>query len=193
MPHIIPNWHPLFIHFTIALFTTSVVFHLFSYGAMRITSLSPRWAIEFGSVARWCLWMAALITVITVTAGFYAFSTVNHDAVSHAVMKIHRNLAFLTSTAIWLITLWSIWRYAKQKAITVIFIVALLIVQALVLSTAWYGAELVYRYGLGVLSLPASETPGHQHNHATMTEKLLAEPNSTSLTSDEGAPHQHDE
>lgn len=35
----------------------------------------------------------------------------------------------------------------------------------LVMITAWHGAEVVYRYGIGVLSLPKSEGKGHQHSH----------------------------
>ena len=33
-------------------------------------------------------------------------------------------------------------------------------------ATGWHGGELVYRYGLGVLSLPAAEGEGHDHVHA---------------------------
>ncbi len=41
----------------------------------------------------------------------------------------------------------------------------MLIVQGLLLFTAWLGAELVYRYGLGVMSLPQSENEDHSHLH----------------------------
>jgi hypothetical protein len=40
---------------------------------------------------------------------------------------------------------------------------ALLIVQGMLLSTAWHGAEVVYRYGIGVISLPQEEGEGHDH------------------------------
>lgn len=41
------------------------------------------------------------------------------------------------------------------------------------MTTGWYGAELVFRYGTGVMSLPQSEVVGHQHgeNEHTPTEK----------------------
>lgn len=35
----------------------------------------------------------------------------------------------------------------------------------LLLSTAWHGGELVYRYGLGVMSMPKSHGEGHAHEH----------------------------
>ena len=33
--------------------------------------------------------------------------------------------------------------------------------------TAWKGAELVFRYGLGVMALVESEEPGHSHEHGS--------------------------
>lgn len=94
-------------------------------------------------------------------AGLHAYYTVGHDGVSHAAMIKHRNWAIPTAIAIWLVATWSFYRYLKQKSITLVFIIALLVVQGLVLSTAWRGAELVYRYGLGVMSLPQAEEVGH--------------------------------
>ena len=41
----------------------------------------------------------------------------------------------------------------------------MLITLALLASTAWHGGELVYRYGIGVISLPQSSGPDHQHKH----------------------------
>ncbi len=41
----------------------------------------------------------------------------------------------------------------------------LLVAQLFLFSTAWRGGELVYRHGLGVLSLPQTEGEGHSHSH----------------------------
>ena len=45
------------------------------------------------------------------------------------------------------------------------FASAVIGVWGMVASTAWHGGELVYRHGLGVLSLPATEHGqlGHEH------------------------------
>lgn len=161
MIDIIPNWHPIFVHFTVALISVSVGLHLISYIGARI--LPQKLCHELATVARWCLWIGALVTFITVGAGIYAYYTVGHDAVSHAAMTIHRNWALSTAIVIWLIALWSVYRYVKQKQSTLVFIIALLIMQGLVLTTAWLGGEIVYRYGLGVMSLPMAEEMGHAH------------------------------
>ena len=118
---------------------------------------------EFVIVARWCLWLAALISIATVSAGFYAFYTVKHNVISHAVMVTHRNWAITTAAILILTACWSFWRYVQNKILTLTFVIVLLIVQSFLLITAWYGGELVYRYGTGVLSLPEAEKEMHHH------------------------------
>lgn len=178
MIDIIPNHHPIFVHFTVALFSAAFGFHMLSYVGVRSHKLSLRLIQEFATVGRWCLWACALLTFLTIAAGLYAYYTVGHDVISHAAMTTHRNWAIPTAVTIWLVALWSLDRYLKQKSITLLFMIALLVVQCLVLSTAWLGGELVYRYGLGVMALPQAEETSHQHTpmpkHAGMNAK--AEP-----------------
>lgn len=165
MIEIIPNWHPIFVHFTVGLFSTAVGFYILAYGASFIRKLPHILMIEFEVVARWCLWAAALITILTVLAGLYAYNTVNHDAPSHLAMTNHRNWALPTALMMIVLALWSGLRYRKRKRLTLIFVIATLFVQAMLLATAWRGGELVFRYGLGVMSLPKAEGAGHHHQH----------------------------
>ena len=80
-------------------------------------------------------------------------------------MITHRNWALVTATLIELIALWSVVRYFRHKKINIIFLIKLLIIQGLLLTTAWYGGKLVYDHGLAVSSLPQTENedPGHKH------------------------------
>ncbi|HAT1868129.1 TPA: DUF2231 domain-containing protein [Legionella pneumophila] len=158
MIEIIPNWHPIFVHFTVALFTVSVILYTVIYLASYSRWKRSLLVVEFEIVARWCLWLAALSAITTVSAGFYAFYTVKHGAMLHAAKVIHRNWALATASAIVLMAFWSIWRYIKGQKPTLTFLMALFIVQVLLLTTAWYGGELVYRYGYGVLPVKAEKT-----------------------------------
>jgi hypothetical protein len=80
-------------------------------------------------------------------------------------MTNHRNWALMTASVILIITAWSGWHYYKLKTVTITFIMMLLITQGLLLATAWRGSELVFHYGLGVMSLPkAEEKGGHHHS-----------------------------
>ncbi|MCW8399489.1 DUF2231 domain-containing protein [Legionella sp. PATHC038] len=164
MFEILPNWHPILVHFTVALFTSAFGFYLLTY-ISKYTHLVPnKMTIEFEIVARWCLWCAALVTILTVLAGLYAYNTVKHDEPAHLAMMSHRNWALSTAVVMWLVAIWSLWRYYKQKAMTLSFLIAMFLVQGLLLSTAWRGGELVYRHGLGVLSLPSTDGET-QHHH----------------------------
>ncbi|KTC80169.1 hypothetical protein Lche_2189 [Legionella cherrii] len=172
MIEILPNWHPIFVHFTVALFTTAFGFLMLAYLSTYLRIIPVKMALEFEIVGRWCLWGAALVTVFTIMAGLYAYNTVKHDEAAHIAMTNHRNWALSTAFAMWLVAIWSIWRYAKQKKMTLTFLIAMLLVEGLLLSTAWRGGELVYRHGLGVMSLPQAEGEKHHHESGNIMKTI---------------------
>lgn len=188
---IIPNWHPIFVHFTVGLLTMSVFFYIVSYLSRNFHFVKA--AQEFEIAARWCLWAGAAITVGTVLAGFYAYNTVNHDAQSHIAMTSHRNWAIVTAAVALLIAIWSIWRHYKQKMVTLSFILILLIMQGLLLSTAWRGGEAVYRYGLGVMDLPDSMEGSQMDGHDHGSEDIKSPNENTGVQPvyKESSPHTH--
>lgn len=160
MIEILPNWHPIFVHFTVALLCVAALLHLASHFVS-----DARLAEQWTTVARWNLWFGVITTVLTIAAGMYAYYTVDHDAPSHAAMKIHRNWAFASSLVFLVAAAW-VWKLsrsgqAKSWALTGLLLVA----TGLLLSTAWHGGELVYRHGLGVKALPKVTGPGHSHVH----------------------------
>ncbi|TPW11251.1 MAG: hypothetical protein FD130_2016, partial [Halothiobacillaceae bacterium] len=158
MVEIIPNWHPLFVHFTVALISVSG-------GLFVLTKLVTNWRVEdqWLATAYWSLWIGVLISLGTVAAGWYAFNTVDHDTPSHAAMLEHRNLALVTLVVLVIMGVWSLVQYLKERSPSLIFVACMLVSVGLVGSTAWHGGELVYRYGLGVKSLPKKED--HKHGH----------------------------
>lgn len=160
MIEILPNWHPLFVHFTVALFVVSTIFYFIAYFGKQL-KLSQ----EFLIVARWCLWVGALVTIGTVIAGFYAYYTVAHDARSHLAMTDHRNWAIVTFITMLILAFWAWLRYRTSKGTQKIFLLGLLLGVGLLMATAWRGGELAYRYGIGVLSLPKAHGVGHNHKH----------------------------
>jgi len=161
MIEIIPNYHPILVHFTIALITTSLGMVILSF------ILSPWEKIkqECLIVSRWCLWLGAIASIFTIAAGFHAYFTVAHDTISHQVMKTHRNLALITFVFIWILTILSLFLFIKKQSLKWSFVILLIVAFGLLLVTGWYGAELVYRYGIGVKSLPTSLETGHKHSH----------------------------
>lgn len=159
MSEIIPNWHPIFVHFSVALF--SLATGLFVVSPLVKSPLKEQWQI----VARWVLWFGAGFTIFTGLSGFYAYNTVAHDAPSHAAMTDHRNWAIATISLFLMLTLWSVIWIRRCKSFSILFVIGMVLAGGALASTAWRGGELVYRYGLGVMSLPKAEGEGHAHQH----------------------------
>ncbi|MEQ1527643.1 MAG: DUF2231 domain-containing protein [Gallionella sp.] len=160
MIEIIPNWHPLFVHFPIA-FATAAVFFVF---IGKLFKAKP-WAKQCLIFGRWMLWAAALFACIAAVFGWFAYNSVEHDAPSHAAMTLHRNWALVTLAALSVLAAWDFWRARVGQAPSGSLIILLGIAWILLISTAWHGGELVYRYGLGVMSLPDVESEAEPHQH----------------------------
>lgn len=182
MFEIIPNWHPIFVHFTVALVASSAFF--FAVGAI-LKNQGQSDASK--SAGHWTLRLGAVATMFTLAAGLQAYGSVAHDAPSHAAMTDHRNWAFVTVGFIWVSAIWSIWKSKNTNKAGPVFFTLLAVATILVGLTAYKGGELVYRYGLGVQSLPQSQGDGHDHGEGVMDnhgsgEAVLEE-------SDEGHAH----
>lgn len=156
MIDIIPNWHPVFVHYTVALLSIATILYLVS-----MFTVSEHLRTQWQNAARWNLWIGAGFTVLTVIFGIQAYNSVAHDTPSHTAMTDHRNWALVTSVVFLLITAWSMVRARAGKHANAAMVIALLIASGLLASTAWRGGEVVYRYGLGVMSLPQTDDHGH--------------------------------
>lgn len=149
MIEIVPNWHPIVVHFTVSLLVLSVLVHV-------VARVLPEGGLraEARVFARWSLWLGTGFAIGTVATGWLAYNSVNHDDASHTAMLVHRNWALATLLAFIVTAVWSIWRYRGQRRPGAAFVLALLVAGGLLLTTAWRGGELVFRYGLGVMALP---------------------------------------
>lgn len=157
---IIPNWHPIFVHFSIALLSISTVLLI-------VGKIAPQkflWKNTALIVSKWNLFIGAAISILTVLAGWYAYGTVNHDEPSHLAMTSHMKWALSTFALFVVVATWS---FISRKKETGIFLTAFQVIATLsLLITGFKGGELVYRHGLGVLSLPEAEAnEGHEHHH----------------------------
>lgn len=165
MIEIIPSWHPIFVHFTVGLLSMSVLVYL---GSIFLKSKQTKKNAE--TVALWMLWIGAGFALVTVATGFYAFATVAHDDLSHLAMKDHRNWALGAASLFVVLAGWSFLSVRKGKKLPAVFPV-LLVAGGLLLGVVGYkGAELVYRHGLGVMSLPKTTGDGHDHDHSAAAE-----------------------
>ncbi len=154
---IIPNWHPIFVHFTIGLLSISALLYLVGLVLKKENLLIA---------ARWNLWVGAIITVGTVLAGLYAYSTVAHDGPSHAAMTDHRNWALPTAGGFAFLALWAAWKQRGAKTVSPIFVAIMLLASSFLAVTGYKGGEVVYRHGMGVMRMPEVHGDGGHDSYS---------------------------
>ncbi|MFA5863641.1 MAG: DUF2231 domain-containing protein [Phycisphaerae bacterium] len=156
-----PNWHVLFIHFPLALLTLGVLIELANL-------IRP--CERCRTTGRWMVMVGGLLSVITLTAGIYAFRGVVAPGALDPDLKWHTVLSqSLWSDAQWslmkdhiwynsiavvifllVIVLWLGGSDQWRKKIYVPLLIALLVGMGLMFAGAWHGGEAVYRYGTAV-------------------------------------------
>jgi uncharacterized membrane protein/ketosteroid isomerase-like protein len=163
MIEIVPNWHPIWVHFAIALLiTASGVYVLFGWNSGRAGAGMPAALI----VSRWLLWLGVLAALTAVLTGLWAGNSVRHDELGHANMLVHRNWAIASTVLFGLVALVELLRRSRTRA-SVVSALLLLAGSAAIAKTGLEGAENVYEHGLGVQRLPQTEGEGHGHEHGS--------------------------
>ncbi len=160
MMEIIPNWHPVWVHFTIGLLITGTVFYTLSWTG------SGTWTQQALNAARWCLIAGALFAVIAFLTGWLAAGNVLHDKAGYANLLEHRDSA-LIAAAIFIVAIVCLgiqWRAAEKKA-SIPMLVLLLAGSTALAVTGFNGGAIVYEHGIGVSRLPDPDTDDHTAHH----------------------------
>ncbi len=154
----VPNVHPLFVHFPIALLLIAV--YLFFAGIVFRKD-------EFLISAKWNLLLGSIFGIITVITGFLAESTLPHNQEIHQAMEIHEKI--MITTVILALGLAGYLFYKKDLACVreqVFFRIGLIIMAVLLAVGADYGGKMVFKYGAGTeLFIKANPDAGHDHDH----------------------------
>jgi uncharacterized membrane protein len=174
-------WHPIVVHFSVALLTVATLFYLLAALFPRAANRT-RW-IDF---AQWNLWGGSGLSVLTVLLGWLAYNTVSHDDASHEAMAIHATLALVTLAAFGLLTVWSLWKFRRSAIPSRTFTVFVLAAFGFLVATGLRGGELVFHYGLAVSSLPKLDGDAVQRS-----EPAIPEGPTTSERERPPAPHNH--
>ena len=189
IPQIIPNLHPVVVHFPIALTIIAFLLSIAAY-ARRSHPVSA----QLAAAGHFTLWLAAIGAAAAVLFGWLAFNSVNHDDAGHAAMLLHRSWAIPTALGLILLASWDAWKYRVNELISVPMLFLLFLLSQAIAVTGWLGGEVVYRHGIGVLSLPASEGTGHGHHEGadvTATPKAGPEEHTEMNSDEKGESHEH--
>ena len=183
---IIPNFHPIVVHFPIALTIIAFLLSIAAY-ARRSHPVSA----QLAAAGHFTLWLAAIGAAAAVLFGWLAFNSVNHDDAGHAAMLLHRSWAIPAAIGLILLASWDAWKYRINELISVPMLFVLFVLSQAIGVTGWLGGEVVYRHGIGVLSLPASEGTGHGHQHGA--DATAPSHTTVKTESDEHIEHPDDE
>jgi uncharacterized membrane protein len=185
-------WHPIFVHFTVALWSAAFLFYFLSLFAADDSRYKHQWL----TVGRWNLWLGMAMTLLTLGAGWVAYNSVNHDTPSHLLMQDHRSWALSTASLFVLLTLWSLWLFAKGREEPKRFVLLMFLAVGLLGTTGWYGGELVYRHGLAVMSMPNPDEHDRDHDHGDVHDEMHgdvgSEEHDDSMMGESTDDHDHD-
>lgn len=154
---IIPNWHPILVHFTVALLSVSALLYFAG-----LVLKKPHFLL----IARWNLWIGAAITVGTILAGLDAYNSIAHDGPLHKAMTEHKNWALATGSIFILLALWALFKHRGAKTVNPIFVFIIILASGLLSITGYLGAEVVYRHGGGVMRMPEVQGDGGHGSHS---------------------------
>jgi uncharacterized membrane protein len=137
------NIHPIFVHFPIALLTLSLVFEML---------FLVRSELEFSRVGWWLHMAGTLGLLLSVATGLRAVSDVRLSLGAADIIEYHQQIALLVTGLFTGLLLWRIGvRTTLPQNGRAMYVAAFAAGLILMWLGAWYGGELVYRHGVGVM------------------------------------------
>jgi uncharacterized membrane protein len=144
---ILPGWHPMAVHFPLALVVTATLFLL----AARLLR-SESYAATLATVGTWNLCLGAVAALFALATGLAAMIDLHVGVAARQAISLHVKWAIFTTLALVLLAVWRGAGSAQESRPSWIFMVLLLAATAALTVTGFRGGENVYRYGVGVHS-----------------------------------------
>jgi uncharacterized membrane protein len=135
---IVADLHPLLVHFPVALLT---------FGAFADLAASVRKNPAAEVVGWWAQLAGTAGILLSAATGLLAKGRLSEPAVLDLVAT-HEQLAFVTAAAFAGLFFWRVG--SRGRTPSRLYLACLAGALLLVWGTAWFGGELVYRYGIGV-------------------------------------------
>ncbi len=145
MTTMLPGWHPIIVHFPLALVTTAAFFLV----AARLLR-HERYAATCAIVGTWNLCLGAAAAICALVTGLAAVVDLHVGAAAHQAISVHLKWAVLASLLLLLLGVWRGAGSAHESRPSWGFLVILLVATAALIVTGYRGGQNVYRYGIGV-------------------------------------------
>jgi uncharacterized membrane protein len=141
-----PPLHPLIVHFPVGLFIFAFLLDLAALYRSRDDITRFAW---------WTHVTASVAVILTVCSGLLAASSLTLPPEARETFDNHQQYALFSSAAILGLFVWrAASRGALPKGNMRLYLLGSAAALLFLLATAWFGGELVYRFGTGVHTLP---------------------------------------
>src|SRR5687767_13388202 len=149
--------HPIFVHFTIALTSTSLVFDALGFFLTR-TSLT--------NAGGWTLLGSALMTLMTISTGLTSSTRAPvEEGEARSFLRAHMALGLIFFGLLVAVTFWRMSLWQKGQGVSWLYLISLAVVSLVMSMQGYLGGELVYRYGVEV-EQSHRELPGREAQSA---------------------------
>jgi uncharacterized membrane protein len=145
--------HPIFVHFTIALTASSLIFDAFGFLFSK-ASLT--------AAGGWTLVGSALMTLMTLSTGLTSSTRAPvEEGEARSFLRAHMALGLIFYGLLVAVTLWRLSLWQDGAGVTWWYLAAMAVVSLVMTVQGYLGGELVYRYGVEV-EQAYRELPGHE-------------------------------
>jgi uncharacterized membrane protein len=145
--NIIPGWHPIVVHFPLALIVTAAA-------SLSLARFLPgeEMVAMLASWGTWNLCLGAVTVFLALGTGLAASIGLQIDAAAHQAVSAHVKSAVVTTMLVLLVAVWRGAGAAANSRPTWGFLVMLWLATGALTVTGYRGGQNVYRYGIGVAS-----------------------------------------
>jgi uncharacterized membrane protein len=140
-----PGWHPLVVHFPLALIVLATALLLAARFTRRETLAST-----LATVGTWNLCIGAAMALLALATGLAAVLDLQVGIEARQAISMHLKWAIFTTLALVLIAVWRGAGTAPTSRPSWTFLIVLLLATAALVVTGYKGAQNVYRFGIGV-------------------------------------------
>jgi uncharacterized membrane protein len=134
--------HPIFVHFTIALTSASLVFDALGFFLGK-TSLT--------NAGGWTLLGSAVITLMTISTGLTSSTRAPvEEGEARSFLRAHMALGLIFFGLLVAITFWRVSLWQIGRGVSWLYLISLAVVSLVMSMQGYLGGELVYRYGVEV-------------------------------------------
>jgi uncharacterized membrane protein len=152
--HIVPGWHPMIVHFPLAL----IVIAAFSLSVARV-SPRERIAATLATVGTWNLCLGAIAVLFALGSGLAAVIDLHVGLAARQAISAHVKSAVVMTVLVALVAVWRGAGTRPDSRPSWLFLLMLWVATAMLIVTGYRGGQNVYRYGIGVTTNAEIKAP----------------------------------